>query len=94
MAFHCYYKVDVDPTVYEFTDEYNWIINDPCERETLFIMLANDHYGYNPDIWNVPYHDMFVTDEYGNPIRAMQVEMHLTPEFDAYDRMESSDEHL
>lgn len=87
MSFHCYYQVDFEGEIYEFTDDYNWDIWDDVERESLFVMLANVHYGNDMELWNKKnYHDIVVCEKDGTPIRAMHVEMYMEPTFEAYER--------
>lgn len=87
MSYHCYYQVDSKGPIYEFTDDYNYDILDEVERQSLFQMLAYDHYGNNHSIWDLkPYHDIVVCEKDGTPIHTMNVEMHMEPTFEAYDR--------
>lgn len=87
MSFHCYYRVDFTDTIHEFRDDYNYDIWDDVERESLFVMLANDHYGKDHRTWDLkPYHEICVCEKDGTPIRAMQCEMYLEPVFEAYER--------
>lgn len=87
MSFHCYYRVDFADTVYEFRDDYNYDIWDDNERESLFIMLGNHHYGIDPELWNnLNTHEIVVCDKDGMPIRGMVVDMYLEPQFEAYEK--------
>lgn len=85
--FHCYYKIDSADKIHEYTDDYNWNLNDDVERENLFTFLASDHYGYNSQLWNDKnYHDIILCDKDGKAIYTMHVEMYLEPTFEAYER--------
>lgn len=87
MSFHCYYRIDLNGPIYEFTDDYNYDIHDDLECQSLFEMLANDHYGNDHRMWDLkPYHDVIICEKDGTPIREMHVEMYMEPTFEAYER--------
>ena len=87
MSYHCYYQVDSTGPIYEFTDNYHYDIEEDVERESLFTMIANIHYGDNGRMWNLnPSHQIVICEKDGTPIRSMQVDMYLEPTFEAYDR--------
>ena len=87
MSFHCYYRLDFEGSIYEFQDDYNYDILDDVERQSLFEMLAYDHYSNDHRTWDTKnFHDIVVCEKDGTPIRAMHVEMYLEPTFEAYER--------
>lgn len=87
MSFQCYYKVGLNGPVCEFTDDYNYDVNDDSERESLFVMIAHHSYGYNHRLWDTkPSHEIFVCDKDGEPLLSMQVDMYMEPTFEAYER--------